>query len=113
MAVTPRGCDASVMAPAQENATYLDRARGDSIWVLLAEHDVALRRFFAALLRNADDVSIVVEGEDGASTGGRALHTHPRAPVFANHMPRLSGIYAALELRKLQLALCSNSAMRA
>jgi DNA-binding NarL/FixJ family response regulator len=101
------------MAPAQENATYLDRARGDSIWVLLAEHDVALRQFFAALLRNADDVSIVVEGEDGASTGGRGLHTHPRAPVFANHMPRLSGIYAAHELRQLQLALCSNPVMRA
>jgi hypothetical protein len=101
------------MARAQENATYLDRARGDSIWVLLAEHDLALRQFFAAPLRNADDVSIVVEREHGASTGGRALHTHPRAPVFANHMPRLSGIYAVLELRKLQLALCSNSAMRA
>jgi DNA-binding NarL/FixJ family response regulator len=101
------------MAPAQENATYLDRTRGDSIWVLLAEHEVARRQFFATLLRNADDVSIVVEGEDGASTGGRALHTHPRAPVFANHVPRLSGIYAALELRKLQLALCSTSAMRA
>jgi hypothetical protein len=101
------------MAPAQENATYLDRTRGDSIWVLLAEHEVARRQFFATLLRNADDVSIVVEGEDGASTGGRPLHTHPRAPVFANHVPRLSGIYAALGLRKLQLALCSTSAMTA
>ena len=100
------------MAPAQENATYLDRARGDSVRVLLAEYDTALRQLFAALLRNANDVSMVVEGEDGASTGGRDLHTH-RAPVFANHMPRLSGIYAAHELRKLQLALCSNSAMRA
>ena len=101
------------MAPAQENTTYLDRARGDSIWSLLAGHDVASRQFFAALLRNAGDVSIVVDGEDGASAVGRALHTHPHAAFFGNQMPCLSGIDAALQLRKLQPALRSNSAVRA
>jgi DNA-binding response OmpR family regulator len=101
------------MAPAQENATYLDRARGDNVRVLLAEYDTALRQLFAGRFRNANDVSMVVEGEDGASAGGRTLHTHPHAPVFDNHLPRLSGIDAALQLRKLQLALCSNSAVRA
>jgi hypothetical protein len=41
------------MAPAQENATYLDRARGDSVRVLLAEYDAALRQLFAALCSNS------------------------------------------------------------
>jgi CheY-like chemotaxis protein len=101
------------MAPAQKDATYLDRARGDGVRVLLAEDDAAPRQLFAALLRNANGVSMVVEGEDGASAVARALHTHPHAAVFDNHMPRLSGIDAALQLRKLRPALRSNCAMRA
>jgi hypothetical protein len=40
------------MAPAQENATYLDRALGDSVRVL-AEYDAALRQLFAALCSNS------------------------------------------------------------
>jgi hypothetical protein len=90
------------MAPAQENATYLDRARGDGVRVLRAEGDAALRELFAALLRNANGVSMILEGQDGAS-----------AAVFDKHMPRLSGIDAAVQLRKLQAALRSNSAVRA
>jgi DNA-binding NarL/FixJ family response regulator len=101
------------MASAQEHATYLDRANGDGVRVLLAEYDAALRQIFAPLLRHANDVSICVEGEDGASALGRALHTHAHAAVFDNQRPRLSGIDAALQLRKLQPALRSNSAVRA
>jgi hypothetical protein len=38
------------MAPAQENATYLDRARGDSVRVLLAEsNDVSIVRSDSAV----------------------------------------------------------------
>jgi hypothetical protein len=58
------------MAPAQEDATYLDRAYGDGVRVLLAEYDAAQRQIFA-------------------------------------------GIDAALQLRKLQPALRSSSAVRA
>jgi DNA-binding NarL/FixJ family response regulator len=101
------------MTPEQEDATYLDPAHGDGVRVLFAECDVALRQVFAALLKNANDVSIVVEGEDGASAVGLALQRNPRAAVFDNQTPRLSGIDAALQLRKLQQALRSNSAVRA
>jgi DNA-binding NarL/FixJ family response regulator len=101
------------MAPAQENATYLDRARGDAVRVLRAEGDAVLRQLFAALLRNANGVSMILESQDGASPDARALHTHPHAAVFDNHMPRLSGIDAVVQLRKLQPALRSNSAVRA
>jgi hypothetical protein len=41
------------MAPAQENAAYLDRARRDSVRVLLAEYDAALRQIFAASCSNS------------------------------------------------------------
>jgi len=105
IAVTPGGCKAQVMADAQESTTYLDRARGAGVRVLLAEDDEALRKLFAALLRDADGVSMVVEAEDGASAVALALDTHPHVAVFDNHMPRLSGIDAALELRQLQPAL--------
>jgi DNA-binding NarL/FixJ family response regulator len=101
------------MAPAQEHATYLDRARGDCVRLLLAEGDAALRHLFAALLRNANGVSMALEGEDGVSAVARAVHTHPHAAVFENHMPRLSGIHAALQLTKLQPASRSTSAVRA
>jgi DNA-binding NarL/FixJ family response regulator len=101
------------MALVQEDATYLDR-HGDGVRVLLAAYDAARRQVFAALLRHAKDVSKVVEGEDGgASAVGRALHTHPHAAVFDNEMPRLSGIDAVLQLRKLEPALRSHSAVRA
>ena len=80
---------------------------------LLRRHDAALRQLFVALLRNANGVSMILEGQDGASAEARALHTHPHAAVFDNHMPRLSGIDAGVQLRKLQAALRSNSAVRA
>jgi DNA-binding NarL/FixJ family response regulator len=101
------------MAPALENATYLDRARGDGVRVLRAEGDAALRQLFVALLRNANGVSMILEGQDGASAEARALHAHPHAAVFDNLVPRLSDIDAAVQLRKLQPALRSNSAVRA
>lgn len=105
IAVTLSNCDALVMAVAHERTTHLDRARGDGVRVLLAEDDPALRRLIATLLLDATGVSMVVEAEDGASAVTGALHTHPHLAVFDNHMPRLSGIDAALELRKLQPAL--------
>lgn len=101
----PSNCDARVMAAAQERTTHLDRARGDDVRVLLAEDDANLRRLFAALLLDANGVSMVVEVEDGASAVAGALQTHPHVAVFDNHMPGLSGIDAALELRTLQPAL--------
>jgi DNA-binding NarL/FixJ family response regulator len=101
------------MAPVQEDATYLDRAYCDGVRVLLAEYDATLRQILRPLLRHGNDVSIVVDGEDGTAAVGRALHTHPHAAVFDNQMPRLSGIDAALHLGKLQPALRSNSAVRA
>jgi DNA-binding NarL/FixJ family response regulator len=90
------------MTPAQESATYLDRARGDA----------ALRQFFATPSRRANGVSMVVEAEDGASAEAHAPHTDPHVAVFDNHMPRLSGIDAALPLRKLQPVLPLNSTVR-
>jgi DNA-binding NarL/FixJ family response regulator len=100
------------MAPAQENATYRDRARGDGVQVLLAEDDAALRMPFVPLLRHTNGVTMVVEGKDGASAGAHAVHTYPRVAVFDSHMPRLTDIDAALPLRKQQLALHLNSAAR-
>jgi CheY-like chemotaxis protein len=102
------------MAPAKESATYRDRERGDGVRVLLAENDAALQRLIAAELRNANDVSTVVEADDGASAVSRALHTHthPHVPLFDNQTPRLSDIDPVLQLRKQQLALLSKSTVR-
>jgi CheY-like chemotaxis protein len=100
------------MEPAQEGATYRNRARSDGVRILLAEDDVALRRLFAAPSRNGNGVSMVVEAEDHASAAARALYTYPHVAVFDNHMPCLSGIDAALHLRKQQLAFRLNSAVR-
>jgi len=81
-------------------------ALGQSVWIDYLSRDL----IESGALARAVDEDAVVGVTSNPSIFQKALaHGHA---VFDNRMPRLSGIDAGLQLRKLQPALRSNSAVR-
>jgi transaldolase len=81
-------------------------ALGQSIWIDYLSRDL----IGTGALASAVDEDAVVGVTSNPSIFQKALvHGHA---IFDNRMPRLSGIDAALQRRKLQPALRSNSAVR-
>ena len=78
------------------------RARASGVRALVADDDPAVRSLFGALLRQIEDVSAVVEVEDGARAVEVARVRRVHIAVLDLNMPRLDGAQAARLLLALQ-----------
>ena len=69
--------------------------------VLVVEDFVPFRAFVSALLREKPDFEIVSEASDGLEAVRRANELHPDVVLMDIGLPRLNGIEAARQIRKL------------
>jgi DNA-binding NarL/FixJ family response regulator len=73
------------------------------IRVLIADDHTVLRDGLKALLRAHDDIEVVGEAEDGLEAVQKCLQLQPDVVLLDIAMPRLGGLEASLELRRLKL----------
>lgn len=69
--------------------------------VLLADDEAMIRAGVRAILSSADDIEIVAEGGDGHEAVELALKHRPDLCLLDIRMPRLDGLRAAEELRRV------------
>lgn len=73
------------------------------IRVVIADDHAVLRDGLSALLRAQEDVEVVGEAADGLEAVQQCLQLQPDVVLMDIAMPRLGGLEAALELRRLRL----------
>ncbi|MFI6451758.1 response regulator [Streptosporangium amethystogenes] len=71
------------------------------IRVLLADDEAMIRAGIRAILSTADDIEVVAEAADGHQAIDLALKHHPDICLLDIRMPRLDGLQAAAELRRI------------
>ncbi|MFF5110457.1 response regulator [Streptosporangium sp. NPDC000509] len=71
------------------------------IRVLLADDEAMIRAGIRAILTTADDIEVVAEAADGHQAVDLALRHRPDVCLLDIRMPRLDGLQAAAELRRV------------
>lgn len=71
------------------------------IRVLLADDETMIRAGVRAILGTAEGIEVVAEAADGREAVDLALRHHPDVCLLDIRMPRLDGLQAAAELRKV------------
>lgn len=71
------------------------------IRVLLADDEAMIRAGVRAILASADDIEVVAEAADGHQAVDLALKHRPDVCLLDIRMPRLDGLQAAAELRRI------------
>ncbi|MFH8368310.1 response regulator [Streptomyces sp. NPDC018031] len=75
--------------------------RGPGIRVLLADDEPMIRAGVRAILAAAGGIEVVAEAEDGQQAVGLTLRHRPDVCLLDIRMPRLDGLRAAAELRRV------------
>jgi DNA-binding NarL/FixJ family response regulator len=83
------------------SAAFADTKAGPMIRVLLADDEEMIRAGVRAILSTADDIEVVAEAADGHQAIDLALKHHPDICLLDIRMPRLDGLQAAAELRRI------------
>jgi two-component system response regulator NreC len=69
--------------------------------ILIADDHALVREGIAAFLRLCDDVEVIAEASDGIEAIEKANKYHPDIIIMDINMPKLGGLEATIEIKKL------------
>jgi DNA-binding NarL/FixJ family response regulator len=89
------------MAPKRETTGRPGLSRAVPVRVLVVEDFVPYRRFILSTLASVRDLQVIDEVSDGLEAVQKAVELQPDLVLLDIGLPRLNGIGAAREIRKL------------
>jgi DNA-binding NarL/FixJ family response regulator len=75
------------------------------IRVLIADDHALVREGIAAFLRCTEHIEVVAEAADGLEAIEKARQTHPHIVIMDVAMPKLGGLEATIEIKKIDSAI--------